>query len=154
LYIHISRNNSYVSNNIYNNTKYGAYLDSSSISLNDKFYLNRLVNNGYFDFYSASSYVINISDNWWGEHYPKVSRNNYILANIFNGTGGVVLDSWIKISLYSASYEVLDGFLQRAKIYIDMNYNNLNKMVSNDEYLPDMWGECHVLIMMVLLLKV
>lgn len=140
LYIHISRNNSYVSNNIYNNTKYGAYLDSSSISLNDKFYLNRLVNNGYFDFYSASSYVINISDNWWGEHYPKVSRNNYILANIFNGTGGVVLDSWIKISLYSASYEVLDGFLQRAKIYIDMNYNNLNKMVSNDEYLPDMWG--------------
>lgn len=140
LYIHISRNNSYVSNNIYNNTKYGVYLDSSSISLNDKFYLNRLVNNGYFDFYSASSYVINISDNWWGEHYPKVSRNNYILANIFNGTGGVVLDSWIKISLYSASYEVLDGFLQRAKIYIDMNYNNLNKMVSNDEYLPDMWG--------------
>lgn len=140
LYIHISRNNSYVSNNIYNNIKYGAYLDSSSISLNDKFYLNRLVNNGYFDFYSASSYVINISDNWWGEHYPKVSRNNYILANIFNGTGGVVLDSWIKISLYSASYEVLDGFLQRAKIYIDMNYNNLNKMVSNDEYLPDMWG--------------
>ena len=93
LYIHISRNNSYVSNNIYNNTKYGAYLDSSSISLNDKFYLNRLVNNGYFDFYSASSYVINISDNWWGEHYPKVSRNNYILANVFNGTGGVVLDS-------------------------------------------------------------
>ncbi|WP_238524486.1 chitobiase/beta-hexosaminidase C-terminal domain-containing protein [Methanobrevibacter smithii] len=80
LYIHISRNNSYVSNNIYNNTKYGAYLDSSSISLNDKFYLNRLVNNGYFDFYSASSYVINISDNWWGEHYPKVSRNNYIFS--------------------------------------------------------------------------
>ena len=50
LYIHISRNNSYVSNNIYNNTKYGAYLDSSSISLNDKFYLNRLVNNGYLIF--------------------------------------------------------------------------------------------------------
>lgn len=140
MYIHISRNNSYKSNNIYNNTKYGVYLDSYSISLNDIFYLNRLVNNGYFDFYSASSYVINVSDNWWGEHYPKVSRSNYILANIFNGTGGVVLDSWIKISVYSASYEVLDGFLQRAKIYIDMNYNNLNKMVSNEEYLPDMWG--------------
>ena len=140
LYIYSSRNNLYKSNNICNNTKYGTYLDSSSISLNDSFYLNRLVNNAYFDFYSSSSYVIDVSDNWWGEHYPKVSKSNYVLANIYNGTGRVVLNSWIKITIYSASYEVLDGSLQRVKIYIDMNYNNLNNLVSNEEYLPDILG--------------
>ena len=50
VYLTISGNNIYKSNNIFDNDKFGVFLDSNLVSENDSFYLNRLCDNGYYDF--------------------------------------------------------------------------------------------------------
>lgn len=133
-----STNNTYKSNNIFDNALCGVFLDSSLVSYDDSFYLNRLCDNGYYDFYSETSCTYVINDNWWGENIPKISTNSRILANVYNGTGNLIMDSWIVMNLFSASYTFDDeSNIERSKFYLDMTYNNLGQQLSNKGYLPD-----------------
>ena len=132
-----SINNTYKSNNFYNNI-YGVFLSSTSVSDNDSFYLNRLCNNSYYDFCSEAncSYIVN--DNWWGEYPPKISTNTSIYANIYNGTGSFVLNSWIVMKLGACSYKIDENAsIERAKFYVDMTYNNKGECLSYKGFLPD-----------------
>lgn len=136
-YLFVSTNNSYKSNNIFNNI-YGVYLHPYLASSGDSFYLNRLCDNIYYDFCSQATCPYVIDDNWWGDNIPMVSTNQYVLANVFNATGNLIMDSWMVMNLFSASYTIDDNsFVQRAQFYLDMTYNNLGRDLSYEGYLPD-----------------
>lgn len=133
-----SINNTYMSNNIINNKYYGVYLSASLSSYDDSFYLNRLCGNGEYEFYSNASCNYVVDDNWWGEYPPKISTNASIFANIYNGTGNVILNSWIVMNLRACSYNIGDNALiESAKFYVDMTYNNLGECLSNKGFIPD-----------------
>ncbi|MBR4448187.1 chitobiase/beta-hexosaminidase C-terminal domain-containing protein [Methanobrevibacter sp.] len=136
-YLLVSINNTYKSNNIFNNI-YGVYLHPSLSSSGDSFYLNRLCDNLYYDFCSQATCPYVIDDNWWGDNTPMISTDQHVLANVFNSTGNLIMNSWIVMNLFSASYTIDDNsFVQRAQFYLDMTYNNLGHDLSYEGYLPD-----------------
>ena len=137
LFLLRSINNTYKSNNIFNNL-YGVFLHHALESHDDSFYLNRLCDNYYYDFFSQATCTYDIGDNWWGDNAPMISTNPYVLANVFNATGNLIMDSWIVMNLFSASYTLDDNsFVQRAQFYLDMTCNNLGLDLSYEGYLPD-----------------
>ena len=138
LYLMFSVNNTYVSNNIYNNSKIGVYLSDSLITAKDSFCLNRLCDNKYFDFFSDSNVSYCINNNWWGVNNPVVSSDIQNFKNIYNGTGHLVMDSWMVMSLSSSSYKVNNfSHVERAKIYVDLNHNNLGNLIQSKYLLND-----------------
>ena len=67
-----------------------------------------------------------------------ISTDQHVLANVFNSTGNLIMNSWIVMNLFSASYTIDDNsFVQRAQFYLDMTYNNLGHDLSYEGYLPD-----------------
>ncbi len=62
IFIRNSINNTYCSNNIYENDYYGVILATGSICINDSFYLNRLCNDECYDFYSKSNSIFVIDE--------------------------------------------------------------------------------------------
>lgn len=131
-----SINNLYKSNNIYNNSLYGVFLSSSLVSNNDSFYLNRLCGNVLFDLYSEANCQYIVNDNWWGKIPSEVSANSSV--NIYNGTGNVVLDSWVVMRVGACSYKIgNNALIERASFYVDMTYNNLNECLSYKGFIPD-----------------
>ena len=133
----ISANNTFESNDIYENY-YGAYLSSNLLTLHDAFYLNRLCDNEYFDFYSDtdSSYIIDY--NWWGSNNPGITINSQNYSNIYNGLGNLVLNSWVKINVFASSFEVDDNsFIHRTKIYVEANYDNYFQDLSVIGFIPN-----------------
>ncbi len=137
LFLRRSINNTYKSNNIFNNL-YGVFLHHALESHDDSFYLNRLCDNYYYDFFSQATCTYDIGDNWWGDNTPMISTNQYVLANVFNATGNLIMNSWIVMNLFSASYTIDDNsFVQRAQFYLDMTCNNIGGDLSYEGYLPD-----------------
>ncbi|WP_407453259.1 chitobiase/beta-hexosaminidase C-terminal domain-containing protein [Methanobrevibacter sp.] len=133
-----SINNTYKSNNIYNNRYYGVYLGASLTSYNDLFCLNRLCDNGQYELYSNASCNYVVDDNWWGENPPKISASANVFANIYNGTGNIILNSWIVMKLSACSYDINDNAsIESAKFYVDMTYNNLDECLSYKGFIPD-----------------
>ncbi|OEC94292.1 MULTISPECIES: nitrous oxide reductase family maturation protein NosD [Methanobrevibacter] len=138
VFLRVSVNNTYAFNNIHDNILCGFVLDTSLLSYNDSCYLNRLCDNSQYDFYSEanSDYVIN--DNWWGENTPKISINRSILANIYNATGNVIMNSWMVAHLFSSSYKINENNnIERAKFYVDLTYNNIGNDLSYKGYIPN-----------------
>ncbi|WP_407453266.1 chitobiase/beta-hexosaminidase C-terminal domain-containing protein, partial [Methanobrevibacter sp.] len=133
-----SINNTYKSNNIFNNRYYGVYLGTSLNSHDDSFYLNRLCDNGEYELYSNASCNYVVDDNWWGEDPPKISTSANVFANIYNGTGNIILNSWIVMNLRAASYDIgSNAIIKSVKFYVDMTYNNLNECLSYKGFIPD-----------------
>ena len=133
-----SINNTYKSNNIHNNQYYGVLLSSSLVSSDDSFYLNRLCDNIRYDLYSQASCDYTVNDNWWGENIPKISTNNNVLANVYNGTGNIILNSWIVMKVGACSYKIdNNAFIEKATFYVDMSYNNLEECLSYKGHIPD-----------------
>ena len=138
IFLKVSVNNTYTFNNIHDNELCGFVLDSSLLSSGDSFYLNRLCDNGQYDFYSQASCSYVIDDNWWGENTPKISTSRNVLANVYNATGNLIMNSWMVAHLFSSSYKINDySQIERAKFYVDLTYNNLGNKLSHLGYIPD-----------------
>ena len=133
-----SINNTYKSNNIHNNQYYGVLLSSSLVSSDDSFYLNRLCDNIRYDLYSQASCDYTINDNWWGKNTIKITTNSNIIANIYNGTGNIILNSWIVMNCNSGSHKIDNNdFIEKATFFIDMNKNNFGNDLSYKGHIPD-----------------
>ena len=133
----VSGFNKYTSNNIYNNDL-GVYLSDSFVGGSDEFYLNRLYNNKYFDFYSNSDYLYLIDNNWWGVNKPTFSNKNNVFSNIYDGKSNLYMNSWMVVNSFSTAYEIDDnGFIKRAKLYVETNYNNLGENLAIKGYIPN-----------------
>ena len=138
VFLRVSVNNTYAFNNIHDNKLCGFVLDTSLLSYEDSFYLNRLCDNGQYDFYSEANCSYVIDNNWWGENTPKISTSRNVLANIYNATGNLIMNTWMVAHLFSSSYKVNEySQIERAKFYVDLTYNNLGNKLSSLGYIPD-----------------
>lgn len=138
VFLRVSVNNTYAFNNIHDNKLCGFVLDTSLLSYADSFYLNRLCDNGQYDFYSEANCSYVIDNNWWGENTPKISTSRNVLANIYNATGNLIMNTWMVAHLFSSSYKVNEySQIERAKFYVDLTYNNLGNKLSSLGYIPD-----------------
>ena len=122
-----SINCTFNSNNIWNNTL--GIVQNRTI--NSSFYLNRIVNR-YYNYYSSCDDIINLNDNWWGVN--NITDRNYI--GISSGDN-IILESNIVISISTDEYLVRDNTIEKARLHINMNYNNLMQDLSKKGHLPD-----------------
>lgn len=124
-------------NNIEYNMEYGVYVDYEN---NNSFlYLNRIFDNGQFDFYCDEKTSLNINNNWWGTNNPNITSNDkkhryniYISPN-----ANFTLDSWIILSVDYKSYFIKNNILDSAKLVINLNFNNKYQDISNLGHIPD-----------------
>lgn len=138
VFLRVSVNNTYAFNNIHDNKLCGFVLDASLLSYDDSFYLNRLCDNGQYDFYSEANCSYVIDNNWWGENTPKISTSRNVLSNVYNATGNLIMNTWMVAHLFSSSYKVNEySQIERAKFYVDLTYNNLGNKLSSLGYIPD-----------------
>lgn len=138
VFLRVSVNNTYAFNNIHDNKLCGFVLDASLLSYDDSFYLNRLCDNGQYDFYSEANCSYVIDNNWWGENTPKISTSRNVLSNVYNATGNLIMNIWMVAHLFSSSYKVNEySQIERAKFYVDLTYNNLGNKLSSLGYIPD-----------------
>lgn len=124
-------------NNIEYNMEYGVYVDYEN---NNSFlYLNRIFDNGQFDFYCDEKTSLNINNNWWGTNNPNMTSNDkkhrynlYISPN-----ANFTLDSWIILSVDYKSYFIKNNILDSANLVINLNFNNKYQDISNLGHIPD-----------------
>lgn len=124
-------------NNIEYNMEYGVYVDYEN---NNSFlYLNRIFDNGQFDFYCDEKTSLNINNNWWGTNNPNMTSNDkkhrynlYISPN-----ANFTLDSWIILSVDYKSYFIKNNILDSANLVINLNFNNKYRDISNLGHIPD-----------------
>lgn len=117
--------------------EYGVYVDYEN---NNSFlYLNRIFDNGQFDFYCDEKTSLNINNNWWGTNNPNITSNDkkhryniYISPN-----ANFTLDSWIILSVDYKSYFIKNNILDSAKLVINLNFNNKYQDISNLGHIPD-----------------
>lgn len=125
------------SNNIEHNINCGIYVDYEN---NNSFlYLNRIFDNGQFDFYCDEKTSLNINNNWWGTNNPNMTSNDkkhrynlYISPN-----ANFTLDSWIILSVDYKSYFIKNNILDSANLVINLNFNNKYQDISNLGHIPD-----------------